>query len=137
MKKVSLEEKIKQVWQTVFHVEPKVERNPYEPDAIVIEDGFELFPEEKTVETETILGKQQKRVQGWGTTVLIYTYSYQDGPDGDVVDLGWDPTFNQALQRIIRAKFEDMMNIAMEGINLYEAWWEDQEENANVSVQNR
>jgi len=114
----------KQVWKSVFGKEPEVKWDcPDGSDSyLLIDNNFSLILMENTVETKTIRGTKKEKVMGWSAGVEIVTYSYQDGPDSDVVDLGWERNFGDALQLIIAANARQIADNIMQAEYMAEAY---------------
>ena len=114
---------IKATWKAVFGKEPEVKVEEQDPLQISV-DAFTLTQMEGEVESKTILGTTRQKVMGWGSDVFVSTYSWQHGPDGDVVDLGWDARFEDALLRIIEANARDIAESMIQAEGLAELYQE-------------
>jgi len=114
---------IKATWKAVFGKEPEVKIEGDESLALSV-DAFTLTQMEGEVESKTILGTTRQKVMGWGSDVFVSTYSYQDGYDGDVVDLGWDARFEDALLRIIEANAHEIAENTIHAEGLAELYQE-------------
>jgi hypothetical protein len=93
---------VKLAWKCVFGKAPLCEIEDTNPLTIRV-DEFTLIQVEGEVEHKSIKGTKREKVMGWSADVFVSTYSYEHGPDGDTVELGWERNFGDALQLIIAA----------------------------------
>jgi hypothetical protein len=115
---------IKQVWKAVFKKEPMCAVEDTNPITIRVND-FALIAMEGDITYKTIRGEDHRKAMGWAADVFVSTYSYQDGPDGDTVDLGWERNFGDALQLIIAANARDIAENILQSESLAEGFAED------------
>jgi hypothetical protein len=116
---------IKQVWKAVFKKEPMACVEDTNPITIRVND-FTLIAMEGDITYKTIRGEDHQKAMGWAADVFVSTYSYQDGPDGDTVDLGWERNFGDALQLIIAANARDIAENTLQSEAMAESFAENE-----------
>jgi hypothetical protein len=113
----------KQVWKAVFGKEPLCEIEEQNPLTIRVDD-FTLIQMEGEQLVKTIRGASRQKVMGWNADVFISTYSYDSGPDGDTVELGWQKNFGDALQLAIDANAKNIAENVLQAEYMAEAYEE-------------
>jgi hypothetical protein len=115
----------KLAWKCVFGKEPLCEVEDTNPLTIRVNE-FTLIQCEGEVEHKSIRGTKRGKVMGWSADVFVSTYSYEHGPDGDTVDLGWERNFGDALQLIIAANARQIAEGLLQSESMAESFAENE-----------
>jgi len=99
--------KIERVWKHVFNRLAVIEIESQNPLTIRV-GPFTLVQTEGEEIRKSVKGTERVKAMGWSADVFVSSYSPEWGEDGDVVDLGWRRSFDDALILIVETRARDM-----------------------------
>ncbi len=125
MKEVA--EKIKKAWKGVFNETPEV---TIEDDVLTVNTYLSLHKEKIDVERKSLLGTENKNVDGWISTVWIdIPATYHEPPDVQDRELGAFERLSDAIASIIQEEVNNRMGMVFEEISMREMYNEMEEQN--------
>jgi hypothetical protein len=117
--------RIDAAWFAAFGKHPELEI--FDNSCYLIEKSLSISPAVDTVERRSILRAERVKVNGWAVSVEVSSYSWQHGPDSDVVDIGWRENLNAAILLMIEYAARYRAEDALYSEGLAEAIAEDKE----------
>lgn len=117
--------RLESIWKAVFGKIPLIEFYDHptrdEKQGMISWEGFDIFPDEITVETKTIQGTRKEKVAGWVLDMVAYVPgSFYSPPDTDIIDLGEFRNFYDAVRRAIDIHANRIVDGVVENIGITE-----------------